>query len=234
MPWVVSKAVWGAIPWLACGFIVNVAVAWSCSLIVDLTSAKVDSGRTVSDQIWWIVSRKHKWGSASFSSSASSLPETYDYSQITHVPRTAESLLPSFADLNHHQWQSRRHDQHSAREILACGWPCLALWCETRPEGQNNQRVDFKVRSGIVVSLPHRNWGCRAHPRVLPLNVAWPGFAANTIFYAGISWLLVAAPFASRRAIRRRHNRCLRCNYDLRGHHGSNARCPECGTDIGG
>ncbi len=54
---------------------------------------------------------------------------------------------------------------------------------------------------------------------MLPLAIIVPGFAANTLFYA--------APFATRRLIRRKRGLCVACGYDLRGN--LSAGCPECG-----
>jgi hypothetical protein len=225
-----NKVLRSAIALLTFGFLVNVTVAWGCSLWVDLSAAKTTTGRTIGDQTWWLVSQKNKWGSAIFRSSASILPETHDDSRVRPVANSAELLLPCFGDLHRHRWETRGGVQSSSRGLMACGWPCLSLWCESRPEGQVYGPCKFKVTGGVVLPLSHRIWGCCSYPRVLPLNVAWPGFILNTIFYAAVCWLLFAAPFAVRRAIRRRHNRCLRCNYDLRGHHHGQDRCPECGT----
>ena len=35
----------------------------------------------------------------------------------------------------------------------------------------------------------------------IPLSPLWPGFAVNTLFYAGVLWMLLAGPFALRRMI---------------------------------
>ena len=64
-------------------------------------------------------------------------------------------------------------------------------------------------------------------PRGLPYRPIWPGFAANTVFYAALFWLPFA-PFALRRMIRRHRGLCLKCGYDLRG---STEGCPECGWE---
>ncbi len=64
-------------------------------------------------------------------------------------------------------------------------------------------------------------------PRALPLRPVWPGFTVNTLFYAGILWLLILA-FTLRRLIRRRRGLCLACGYDLR--HAEHEACPECGV----
>ena len=62
--------------------------------------------------------------------------------------------------------------------------------------------------------------------RRIPLVPLWPGFAIDTLFYAGVSWPLLFGPFALRRAVRRRRGRCPYCGYDLAGLAG----CPECGA----
>ncbi len=63
---------------------------------------------------------------------------------------------------------------------------------------------------------------------MLPLAITVPGFAANTLFYAAVLWLLFAAPFATRRLIRRKRGHCIKCGYDIR--HADHDACPECGT----
>ena len=63
--------------------------------------------------------------------------------------------------------------------------------------------------------------------RLLAYLPIWPGFAINTLFYAGIVWLLIPGPFALRRLIRRRRGLCPACGYDIR--HGEHEACPECG-----
>jgi len=69
------------------------------------------------------------------------------------------------------------------------------------------------------------NW-----PFVLPLRPIWPGFAVNTVFYAAVLWLLIAAPFALRRRRRIRRGLCPKCAYDLRGSAPGSTACPECGA----
>jgi len=64
--------------------------------------------------------------------------------------------------------------------------------------------------------------------RQLPLQPVWPGFAINTLFYAGVLWMLWAMPFALRRMIRRRRGQCAACAYPI----GTNERCTECGAAV--
>ena len=67
-------------------------------------------------------------------------------------------------------------------------------------------------------------------PLVVPLRPIWSGFAANTIFYAAILWLLCSSPFVVQRLIRRRRGHCIKCGYDLRGT--EHEVCPECGSPL--
>jgi len=64
---------------------------------------------------------------------------------------------------------------------------------------------------------------------VLPVEVLWPGFAVNTLFYAAVLWMMFLAPFALRQMIRRRRGgrgQCVMCAYPI----GTNQQCTECGA----
>jgi hypothetical protein len=63
---------------------------------------------------------------------------------------------------------------------------------------------------------------------VIPTRPIWPGFAVNTVFYAGVLWVLWATPFALRRMIRRRRGHCAACNYPI----GQSPVCTECGASV--
>ena len=52
------------------------------------------------------------------------------------------------------------------------------------------------------------------------------GFAINTLFYAGVLWVLFCGPFALRRMIRRRRGQCPACAYPI----GQSPVCTECGA----
>ena len=67
------------------------------------------------------------------------------------------------------------------------------------------------------------------NPRVLPVRPIWPGLAANTLFYAGVSWLLICGPFL-RRVIRVKRGRCPACAYPM----GPSDVCSECGKALPG
>ncbi len=67
-------------------------------------------------------------------------------------------------------------------------------------------------------------------PRVIPLEIYWPGALANTGVYGSVCllfWLLIAT---ARTAERKRCGRCPACNYDLRAT--TTGACPECGATL--
>ncbi len=100
-------------------------------------------------------------------------------------------------------------------KVLTAGWPCGALTNESAWDYEDGAARDRVGRD-------------RYEKRVLPIHPIFPGFLINTLFYAVILWLLWSAPFASRRLIRKRRGRCVRCGYDLR--HAEHDVCPECGS----
>lgn len=105
----------------------------------------------------------------------------------------------------------------------SAGWPLPALVGERRITGANPTSGE---------SVFDRDWtfGMRfagdAQPRDAPFRPRLIGFTANTIVGAATCWLLLFAPFAARRALRRRRGLCERCAYPR----GSSEVCSECGA----
>ena len=125
---------------------------------------------------------------------------------------------------------------HSQLQTVWAGWPARSMTGEkitamTGGEGWRAKVADVRYEAAIGPG-PLVGSSYVAHkPRLLPLRPMWPGFAINMLLYALIAWLLIRGPFVarhySRREIRRRRGRCLKCGYDLRGDY--DAGCPECG-----
>ncbi len=105
----------------------------------------------------------------------------------------------------------------------AVGWPSLSLrsFATFRVESAEQWDTDH-VRSVEIPRL-RDSWRIR-----VPYDPIVTGFAINTLFYGVILWLLWSTPFATRRLIRKRRGRCLKCGYDLR--HAEHDVCPECGA----
>jgi hypothetical protein len=109
---------------------------------------------------------------------------------------------------------------------IAFGWPLVSLWMSTTGDVIANRTANERLHGGWLVGGAVESRGNEFI--ALPYRPIWPGFAINTLFYAGILWLLFAAPFALRRRRRIKHGLCSKCGYDLRGSNAS--ACPECGT----
>ncbi len=103
-------------------------------------------------------------------------------------------------------------------EQFDCGFPFGSMRLE-RWSGSPHARW-FKATTGDDgLSL-----GGQALPRrVLPVR-----FAINTLFYAGVLWLLFAAPFALRRRRRIKRGLCPACGYQI----GTSEVCTECGKPV--
>jgi hypothetical protein len=108
--------------------------------------------------------------------------------------------------------------------IVDYGWPLRSV------RGHDFAVNDPRVLLNSNPSVWHQN-----------MDVLWPGFAINTIFYAAILWLPFAALGRFRRRRRIKRGLCPKCAYDLRGNPHPGAlpspaegqgmlRCPECGT----
>ena len=110
---------------------------------------------------------------------------------------------------------------------VEAGWPRLSLFglgdplfsAFVSPRRVETVRAIAFERSGSIT-------------RLLPYEPIWPGFAINTVFYAGVLWLLFAAPFALRRWRRIKRGLCPKCAYDLRGTPKDATACPECGAAV--
>jgi hypothetical protein len=110
---------------------------------------------------------------------------------------------------------------------IQAGWPtpslCRYFWIDmpgvSRPSN---------LTIGLAAPALPRWSGGRTSVR-LPIRPLWPGFAINTVFYAGLLWLLFAAPFALRRRRRIKRGRCPACAYPV----GPSEVCTECGKPVG-
>jgi hypothetical protein len=139
------------------------------------------------------------------------------------VPTWADALLTERAI-------AQLRERHVGRErfVEAAGWPCLGMSGSFAVEWTGSIASCTVIEHDCAVVLPPRlkRWATYAGmSRLLPLRPIWPGFAINTLFYAGILWLLFAAPFALRRRRRIKRGLCPACGYPV----GDSPVCTECG-----
>jgi hypothetical protein len=196
---------------LLLGAIINVAVAWSSCVWIDpfrldpeVTYAGIDA-----------VYKCSPFAGQHYTIHAVS---GFGFRPRDH---TLRELLPDWVeDESLHSFMLRIHDGR--------GWPCVALYAALEAE----QTVRYSFDSYHAIETPLSPWssGGNKIPRVLPLRPVWPGFAINTIFYAGVLWFIFAIPGGVKRLRRRAKGWCIHCGYDLRG--APHERCPECGKAI--
>ena len=111
---------------------------------------------------------------------------------------------------------------HQAMERLRTGWPMRSM------EGARWENAGDRLYRGAV---EFGGWG-GANLNIFPLRPFLPGFVFNSVFYAGILWLLLPGPFVLWRFIRRlmrlRRGLCPKCAYPM----GESAVCSECGREL--
>jgi hypothetical protein len=113
-----------------------------------------------------------------------------------------------------------RNGDEDLRFALASGWPSRSLWYE--------QHRDPAIQGWKTLGGHEFRPATRDRYSILPLCPLWPGFAVNTLFYAGVLWVMSCGPFVLRRMIRRRHGRCPACAYPI----GQSPVCTECGAAL--
>ena len=231
------------------GAVVNVAVAWGCAVWHGHSShftvstgvpTCVGFGRAMlsPDYTWWFIANR--------TTGAFLIGSYVDFVDVGHYyveKGQPELTLPSWSLSVIPQYDPTLRSRQ--RQVLfAAGWPCTSLFVELRGEHVTGLHV-HRV-SGFV-------WGPTSSldpPPAIPFRPIWPGFAANTIFYAPlfatlcflirvgyrnphvvrIRQVLVGVHDALmfRRVIRRRRGLCPKCAYPM----GDSPVCTECGEPL--
>jgi len=204
---------------LAAGAVINVAVAWGCMIHAYHNSKPLgpyvpDFVPTADDQNWW--KRRSPKGMVP--------PDAVnEYKYVGYRERRVFGDGPL---LNVNPPGTLRELSVRSR----AGWPLAGVYCEwfsvADPQGP---RGIGRVTRGCFDPASHPATASlsRVVP-VIPLTPLFPGFAINTLFYAAVCWLLLFAPFALRRRLRRRRGLCPACAYQV----GSSDVCTECGAPV--
>ena len=125
-------------------------------------------------------------------------------------------------------WSSETDDSGGISSLgvmdeTIAGWPLLSmsgLWFDASSPSSRINGHNVMAYDAVFKVLPNG--------RLLPMRPRWPGFAINTIFYAGVLWLLFAARGSVRRRLRIKRNLCPACAYPV----GTNPICTECGKPV--
>jgi hypothetical protein len=118
--------------------------------------------------------------------------------------------------------------------VLRTGWPLHNMSAEfwSRPNVDNlplaQLDAGYELRFGFDSGLPIDRSLIGPQRRVLPYRIAWPGFAINTIFYAGVLWMMFVIPGTIRRRRRLKRGLCPNCAYLI----GTSPVCTECGKAV--
>jgi hypothetical protein len=190
---------------LLLGAIVNVAVAWGCSLY----SGTRDIAQPQTFRI--TVEDLDRMGQLHYVARQQSLGVL----RLSVVD--GEWVVAGFEGVIHHTLRLIQTEAGLPMRSIV-GWQVPSL--TSSDLGSSN------TISGIVCPWRITDADYEA-PVLLPTRPLPQGFAINTIFYAGVLWLLFMIPGGVRRAVRRKRGLCSRCGYDLRA--SPNGVCPECG-----
>lgn len=215
---------------LLIGACINMVVAWAlilrpCSSIVGTPlqgGARYESyGRELMLQYrpgeLNIAQEVYQGARSSFS-----LPRLKGFEYETKLPRwsvfSGQRPVKEWVHVLQVGDRSSLFNEHSA------GWPMLSCryTCTRRFTSSGAEVIEHC--NGI--KLPPR---CRSNDRTaLPVLPIWPGFAVNTVLYAGGLALLSFSSATIRRAIRRRRHCCPACGYPV----GESPVCTECGCTL--
>lgn len=219
------------------GVVVTVALAWAATLLAGPTRSSVLHANTGHAAPMWAVSRYQSFGCETVFAAAvfresmvAPPPQGSLFATGDSAADRAFAALRAKADPSDVASWSHIANPPTADHLLftvesRAGWPFPALHSVTRVE-----RVVNRIVQG--------GWPISAHPApqwngflrlTLPIHPAWPGFVANVLLWASVTWLLGFAPLRLRRILRGRAGLCPDCGYVLVGH----STCPECGQLFG-
>lgn len=190
------------------GVLTNVAVGWGCAVFMDPRLREADErvgGSLLGAGYWnWRIWRHRAPGALRVMSQWGDKP--MPKGAQTEVDVTPDDrLIPGWALFASPHYEPPS-DAHHFCVVQARGWPLLALAGGTHMAIKLPRTRDSEGESQLVWAIaldrdrlndPEKH--CEL--RLLPLRPLWFGFAANTIFYAAMLWLVLSAPLAARRLV---------------------------------
>jgi len=197
---------------LIAGAALNVAVAWGCVFAWPLSRQRFMEPRNPTIEEFQWIQRQGEHPSAIFGGMGGG-------STGIGIEERRWVLRDPNYEAAAQQRYSYSAPPYSADRIHA-GWPKLAM------EGHEVRHTN--AFSTVHPNRPAVESTIRFGKQFMPSIPLWPGFAINTLFYAGVLWVLFAGPFALRRMIRRRRGQCAHCAYPI----GQSPVCTECGAAV--
>jgi len=208
---------------LTAGAALNVAVAWGINTTRPSQIVRVESVHatdpTDADKVW-VQRHGHRLQDGS---------QTFEWTHRATDSRINMLEYPNWArEFEDHDFIVQLPFEPRVEQIWV-GWPMRslygALWSSFKDNNTGIAEPIHVYSESLAAPWRGNHAGVRY---VLPLTPLWPGFAVNTLFYAGVLWLLWATPFALRRIIRQRRGLCPACAYPI----GTSRVCTECGQGV--
>jgi hypothetical protein len=237
---------------LILGAIVNVAVAWGCSILVLPTFSRADVAPA--ELIWphHVIPTQFQGQHSMAHLQGAGIDYRYVFvlheSLVRERPMHAMNLSKVLHSLivTNSRADNRRGAIDACTQLLEirtaiagppnlrvdAGWPLRSMrgWGPATSE-IHTESFQRTIRNPLppAFSIPLQpTIRGSSHVRLLPLEPIGLGFAINTVFYGLVLWLLFAAPFALRRWRRLKRGLCPKCAYPV----GTSDVCTECGAGV--
>ena len=228
---------------LLLGAIVNVAVAWGCAIykLGVWTTARGEylvTGPTrpalpLETRTFWVVLQFKSFGITHLrgkgyvetthrKASTEYMPHIPAWSQIADPPTMRMNVFEQYNGWPFRTLYWVKSDKYYKRPGRTYSWT----------HNGPSRRVSANQHVWIIKKQPWNAWILPKKGRkeiYLPVAPIWKGILLNTLFYALLFRLFIAAPGRIRRRIRNKRGLCVKCAYDLRG--AEHEACPECGQD---
>jgi hypothetical protein len=210
---------------LLIGAIVNVGVAWACSLSADPHApSKVQSAMQI-ESATIVKSARSSFGCET---------TIFERTRVNMPGRISRSKPGMPATIERKRWT-----------VHQSGWPMRALSGGRRvndvspDDASQSSNANASPANASALTESRGRFSVPVRPtqaatsdpwtfRVLPMKPMWGGFAVNTLAYAAALWVLLAIPSSLRRMRRTRRALCPVCAYPV----GTSDICSERGASL--
>ncbi len=227
---------------LVAGAVVNVAVAWGCTVWLRVYPPRGVVERSVSSELapTWIFLVRNRPGMRSTIARLRPTQADLEPWEVAY-----SRLKPEVPDwLGTYDVESLAEHRQNHVRLNEYGWPMRSLSCSAlfhRPASPG--RLTRSVKAGLALdridSRGAQDWYAA---RALPLRIIWAGFLTNSVLYAILLWSVwrygtswprmpkraVAYLITARRLERISRGLCPKCAYPM----SESAVCTECGHKL--